>query len=66
MYPIVEEQHVEEFLMDIFANNNGSNIPANEQDRRDDDSYLNMSRDGIDGEEQPIAETSINGKQSDI
>jgi hypothetical protein len=52
--------------MDIIANNNGSSNPGNEQDQREADSYLNMSADGIDTEEQPIAETSNDGQQSDV
>jgi hypothetical protein len=55
MEPIAEEQREEALLMDIIANNNGSNNPVNEQDQRETDSYMNMSGDGIDAEEQPIA-----------
>jgi hypothetical protein len=64
--PIVEQQREEVLLMDIIANNNGSNNPVNEQDQREADSYLNKSGDGIDAEEQPIAETRNNGKPLDV
>jgi hypothetical protein len=52
--------------MDIIANNLGFNNPVNEQDQREADSYLNMSGDGIDAEEQPIAETISNGQPSEV
>jgi hypothetical protein len=66
MEPIAEEQREEALLMDIIANNNGSNNPVNEQDQREADSYMNMSGDGIDAEEQPIAETSSDGQHSEV
>jgi hypothetical protein len=52
--------------MDIIANNNGSNNAVNEQDQREADSYLNMYGDGINAEEQPIAETSNDGQPSEV
>jgi hypothetical protein len=66
MDPIAEKQREEALLMDIIANNNSSNNPVNEQDQREADNYLNMSGDGIDAEEQPIAETSNDGQQSEV
>jgi hypothetical protein len=66
MDPIAEQQRQEALLMEIIANNHGSNNPVNEQDQREADSYLNMSGDGIDAEEQPIVETRNDGQQSEI
>jgi hypothetical protein len=56
----------EAFLMDIIASNNGSNNLVNEQDQQEADSYLNMSGDAIDAEEQPIVETRNDGKPSKV
>jgi hypothetical protein len=64
MDPIVE--HKEALLMDIIANNNCPNNLVNEQDQREADSYLNMSGDGIDVEEQPIVETRKDGQPSEV
>jgi len=61
-----EEQHEEQVLMNMIANNNAPNDPPKEQDQREADSYLNMSGDGIEGEEQPIAQTSNDGQQSEV
>jgi hypothetical protein len=66
MDPIAEQQCEEALLMDIIANNNGSNNPVNEQDQREAYSYLNMSGDGIDAEEQPIAETRKDGRPLEV
>jgi hypothetical protein len=66
MDPIAEQQREEALLMDITANNNGSNNAVNEQDQREADSYLNMYGDGINAEEQPIAETSNDGQPSEV
>jgi hypothetical protein len=66
MDPIAEQQCEEALLMDIIANNNGSNNPVNEQDQREAYSYLNMSGDGIDVEEQPIAETRKDGRPLEV
>jgi hypothetical protein len=63
---IGEEQREEALLMDIIANNNGSNKPVNEKDHGQADSYLNISGDGINTEEQPITETSNDGQQSEV
>jgi hypothetical protein len=66
MDPIAEQQREEALLMDIIANNHGSNNPDNEQDQCVGDSYLNMSGDGMDAEEQPIAETRNDGQPSEV
>ena len=66
MDPTAEQRLAEQLLMDMIATNNDSNNPANEQDQREADSYLNMSGDGIEGVEQPIAQTSKDGQQSEV
>jgi hypothetical protein len=66
MYPIAEQQCEEALLLNIIANNNGSNNAVNEHDQWEADSYLNMCGDGIDAEEQPIAETSNDGQPSEV
>jgi hypothetical protein len=42
------------------------NNAINEQDQREADNYLNMSGDGIDAEEQPIAETTNDGQPLEV
>jgi hypothetical protein len=64
MDSIVEHQHEEALLMDIIANNHGSNNTVNEQDEHEADNYLNVSGDGIKAEEQPVAETRKDGQPS--
>jgi hypothetical protein len=66
MVSIAEQQREEALLMDIIANNQDSNNPINEQDQREADSYLNMSGDGIDTEEQPVAETRNDEQPSEV
>ena len=47
---------------------NAPNDPQNEevQDHREADSYLNMSGDGIEGEEEAIAQASNDGQQFEV
>jgi hypothetical protein len=66
MDQIAEHQREDALLMDIIANNNGSNNPVNEQDQWEANSYLNMCGDGINAEEQPIAETRNDVQPSEI
>jgi hypothetical protein len=66
MDPMAEQQREEALLMNIITNNNGSKNPVNEQDQREADSYPNMSGDGIDVEEQPIAEIRNDGQPSEV
>jgi hypothetical protein len=66
MDSIVELQCEEALLMDIIANNHGSNNPVHEQDQREADSYLNMFGDGIEAEEQPVVETRNDGQPSEV
>ena len=56
------DQEEEQLLMDMIAQNQNEEV----LDHREADSYLNMSGDGNEGEEQPIDQRSNDDQQAEV
>ena len=61
-----EDQQAEEMIMKLITENHYNPQNDQEWDHMEADSYLNIPGNGIEGEEQPIAQTSNDGQQSEV